>query len=105
VSVGESHIRLRTWARVHSPVIAVLGTGIHELGLFHPIDPPEFRCPATVHSEKVVDARVEHEHDAVWWRLRRFRVARQGGRWQNRPAEPPPGMVSLVAVVVALTAS
>jgi hypothetical protein len=61
--------------RVHSPVIPVLGTGIHEFGLFHPIDTPEFRRSATVNSEKVVDTRAEHEHDGAWWRLRRFRVA------------------------------
>ena len=66
-------------ARVHSPVIPVLGTGIHEFGLFHPINPPEFRCSAAVCIEKVVDARAEHEHDGVWWRLRRFRVPREGG--------------------------
>jgi len=50
-------------ARVHSPVIPVLGTGIHEFGLVYPLNPPEFRCSATVYIEKVVDARAEHERE------------------------------------------
>ena len=47
-------------ARVRSPVIPMLGTGIHEFGLVYPLNPPEFRCSATVYIEKVVDARAEH---------------------------------------------